>query len=239
MEAPSIQKSISQNSALSVASSASSTESARKRNPSDFEFGEVLGEGSYSTVILATQASNGKKYAVKVLDKFHIVREKKVKYVTIEKDVLQKLKHPLIVKLYYTFQDQASLYFVLEYCSNGDLLGLIKAKGRFDVQGAKFYGAEILKGLQIIHKNQILHRDFKPENILLNHKKHIKITDFGSAIMLDKVDAPDAGALDRRRSSFVGTAEYCSPELLNEQQCTASSDIWAFACILFQMLVGM
>jgi 3-phosphoinositide dependent protein kinase-1 len=239
MEAPSIQKSLSQNSALSVASSTSSTESARKRNPTDFEFGEILGEGSYSTVILATQASNGKKYAVKVLDKFHIVREKKVKYVTIEKDILQKLKHPLIVKLYYTFQDQASLYFVLEYCANGDLLGYIKAKGRFDSESAKFYGAEILKGLQVIHENQILHRDLKPENILLNHKNHIKITDFGSAIMLDKIEITQGDEKSQRRSSFVGTAEYCSPELLNEQRCTAASDIWALACIIFQMLVGM
>jgi serine/threonine protein kinase len=165
------------------------------------------------------------------------VKEKKVKYVTIEKEVLHKLSHPFVVRLYYTFQDAASLYFVLEYCPNGDILSLLRAKGRFSVLGTQFYIGEIIQGLEHIHESQILHRDIKPENILLDANWHIKITDFGSAKMLDQ-DTP-TGPESHKRASFVGTAEYCSPELLNDQKSSFSSDVWAVGCILYQFLVGM
>jgi 3-phosphoinositide dependent protein kinase-1 len=232
-----LQKTLSQSSQLSTASTSSSQSSQRKRNPLDFEFGRILGEGSFSTVLYAEEPAKGRSYAVKILDKRHIVKEKKVKYVTIEKEVLHKLSHPFIVRLYYTFQDAASLYFVLEYCPNGDILSLLRAKGRFSVPGTQFYIGEILQGLAYIHESQILHRDVKPENILLDTKWHIKITDFGSAKMLDQ-DTP-TGPETHKRASFVGTAEYCSPELLNDQRASFASDVWALGCILYQFLVGM
>jgi 3-phosphoinositide dependent protein kinase-1 len=238
MENYPLAKTLSQSSNVST-SSISSTDSNRKRNPADFVFGEIIGEGSYSTVLLATETVKNKKFAVKVLDKYHIIKENKVKYVTIEKDVLNALSSPFIVKLYYTFQDSSSLYFVLEYFPNGDLLNLIKKKGRFPQKSAVFYLAQISQGLDHIHSHRIIHRDLKPENILLDRNFHVKITDFGSAKFLDQIDPPGPeGAF--RRASFVGTAEYCSPELLNDSKATSqSSDIWALGCIFFQMLVGV
>ena len=136
----------------------------------------------------------------------------------------------------------------MEYCQGGDLLGLLKKYKRFDETATRFYGAEILKAVEYIHQNKILHRDLKPENIcklwvklivVLSAENHIKITDFGSAIMLDRLDIKEGKSVYTRRSSFVGTAEYCSPELLNDQRCMQKSDIWAIGCILFQMIVGM
>jgi 3-phosphoinositide dependent protein kinase-1 len=215
--------------------STSSTDS-RKKNPSDFEFGRILGEGSYSTVLYASEPFENKEYAVKVLDKGHIVKEKKIKYVTIEKDVLHKLKHPFCVKLYYTFQDSTSLYFVLEYCPNGDILGLLRKKGRFDSDGSVFYIAEIISAVEYIHSCKVIHRDLKPENILLDKDFHIKITDFGSAKILDKEDPNDQ---NQKRRSFVGTAEYCSPELLNREFSSYASDVWAIGCIFYQFVVGV
>ena len=98
-----------------------------RRSVTDFKFGKELGEGSYSTVILATDKITSKQYAVKVLDKRHIIKEKKVKYVNIEKHALNRLSDRLgIISLYFTFQDKDSLYFVLDYASNGELLTLIK-----------------------------------------------------------------------------------------------------------------
>jgi 3-phosphoinositide dependent protein kinase-1 len=97
----------------------------RKRSPKDFDFFEIIGEGSYSTVTHAREKSTGKEFAIKILNKKHIVKEKKIKYVNVEKSVLNKIHHhPLIVRLYYTFQDSYSLYFVLDLAKKGDLLGL-------------------------------------------------------------------------------------------------------------------
>ncbi|CAG8541732.1 10144_t:CDS:2, partial [Scutellospora calospora] len=100
--------------------------SVRKKGVNDFEFGKTLGEGSYSTVVFAIDRSSRREYAVKILEKKHIIKEKKVKYVNIEKNTLNKMNHPGIVRLYYTFQDQNSLYFVLDHAKNGELLTFIK-----------------------------------------------------------------------------------------------------------------
>ena len=98
-----------------------------KKGVKDFKFGRSLGEGSYSTVVAATDRSTLKEYAIKMLDKRHIIKEKKVKYVNIERDTLNRLgDHAGIVKLYFTFQDETTLYFVLDLAANGELLGFIK-----------------------------------------------------------------------------------------------------------------
>jgi Protein kinase domain len=105
-----------------------------KKGVKDFQFGRTLGEGSYSTVVAATDRSTLKEYAIKMLDKRHIIKEKKVKYVNIEKNTLNRLgDHPGIVKLYFTFQDETTLYFVLDLAVNGELLGFIKKVVSFDL----------------------------------------------------------------------------------------------------------
>jgi hypothetical protein len=105
-----------------------------KKGVKDFQFGRTLGEGSYSTVVAATDRSTLKEYAIKMLDKRHIIKEKKVKYVNIEKNTLNRLgDHPGIVKLYFTFQDETTLYFVLDLAVNGELLGFIKKACSSDV----------------------------------------------------------------------------------------------------------
>ena len=157
-----------------------------KKGVKDFEFGRTLGEGSYSTVLAATDRTTLREYAVKVLDKRHIIKEKKVKYVNIEKDTLNRLNdHPGIVRLYYTFQDERSLYFVLDLASNGELLGVLKSIGTFDEECTRFYGAQILDAIDYMHSRGVLHRDLKPENVLLDSHMHVKITDFGTGKILD------------------------------------------------------
>ncbi|KAI8804926.1 3-phosphoinositide-dependent protein kinase 1 [Cladochytrium replicatum] len=220
----------------------------RKRTPADFKFGRTLGEGSYSTVVLAHEPSTSRTYAVKILDKKHIVREKKIKYVNIEKDVLNRMAHSFVVRLYYTFQDRDSLYFVLEYAEHGDLLGLVRrcalgpaGGGGVGIEVARFYLGQLVEAVEYLHSNRVIHRDLKPENILLDSKFHIKVTDFGSAKILDQSSEPAPTAATpspSRRNSFVGTAEYCSPELLNDRAASEASDVWALGCILFQLLTS-
>ncbi|KTW28945.1 hypothetical protein T552_01575 [Pneumocystis carinii B80] len=222
-----------------------------KKSIKDFVLGRTLGEGSYSTVISARDKQTSKEYAIKILDKRHIIKEKKVKYVYIEKDTLNKLgNHPGIVQLYYTFQDERNLYFVLSLAANGELLGFVKHFGSLNEECTRYYGAQILDAVQYIHECGIIHRDLKPENVLLDDKMKIKITDFGTAKILqsplelnktnkdEKYDATDNNDKHHRANSFVGTAEYVSPELLMDKVAYKSSDIWAYGCIIYQLFVG-
>lgn len=217
-----------------------------KKGVKDFNFGQTLGEGSYSTVLAATDRQTLKEYAIKVLDKRHIIKEKKVKYVNIEKDTLNRLTdHPGVVRLYYTFQDERSLYFVLDLASGGELLGFLKRMTTFDEECTRFYGAQILDTIEYMHRRGVIHRDLKPENVLLDDKMHVKITDFGTAKILDTAKgSPGSSAFqpdsppDTRASSFVGTAEYVSPELLTDKNACKASDLWAFGCIVYQLLAG-
>ncbi|KAI1095228.1 kinase-like protein [Rostrohypoxylon terebratum] len=225
-----------------------------KKGVRDFSFGRVLGEGSYSTVYFATDRQTLKEYAIKVLEKKHIIKERKIKYVNIEKDTLNRLtEHPGIVRLYYTFQDENSLYYVLDLCNGGELLGVLKKTGTFDVECTRFFGAQILDAIEYMHSRGVIHRDLKPENVLLDDQLHVKITDFGTARLLSDPRAPqnaprleDTGTSSRgkdfdddsRAASFVGTAEYVSPELLTNKNACKASDLWAFGCIIYQLLAG-
>lgn len=215
-----------------------------RRTVKDFEFGKDLGEGSYSTVVLATDKITKKQYAVKVLDKRHIIKEKKVKYVNIEKHALNRLTGLNgIISLFFTFQDKDSLYFVLDFASNGELLGLIKTYGSLNEECTRHFGAQILGAIKNMHDNGIVHRDIKPENILLDDQFRIRITDFGTAKLLERKVNDESGEteeypVDVRAKSFVGTAEYVSPELLENKYCGKPGDIWAFGCILYQLIAG-
>jgi len=219
-----------------------------KKGVRDFSFGRVLGEGSYSTVMLATDRQTLKEYAIKILDKKHIIKEKKIKYVNIEKDTLNRLtEHPGIIRLYYTFQDSSSLYYVLDMASGGELLGVLKKIGSFNEECTRFYGAQILDAIEHMHDRGVIHRDLKPENVLLDDQMHIKITDFGTAKLLPDPREPRdpnkpqdyiADLELTRAKSFVGTAEYVSPELLTDKSACKASDLWAFGCIIYQLLTG-
>lgn len=215
-----------------------------RRTVKDFEFGKDIGEGSYSTVVLATDRHTSKQYAVKILDKRHIIKEKKVKYVNIEKHALNRLAGcPGVVSLFFTFQDKYSLYFVLDFAANGELLGLVKQYGTLNEECTRYFGAQILDAIRYMHENGVVHRDIKPENILLDSDYKIKITDFGTAKLLERKKNDDTGEdedypLDVRAKSFVGTAEYVSPELLDGKYCGKPGDIWAFGCILYQLIAG-
>ncbi|XP_001863432.2 3-phosphoinositide-dependent protein kinase 1 isoform X1 [Culex quinquefasciatus] len=236
------------------------TNNRAKRSDRDFIFGKVIGEGSFSVVYLAKDIHTSKECAIKVCEKQQIVREKKQDYVKREREALNRLSGISgFLNLYCTFQDPRNLYFVMTYARKGTLLKLLEKSRTFDVDCARFYSAEILLAIEHMHTNNIIHRDLKPENILLDENHHILIADFGSS-RLDDVE-PKCESSDeysdkddtesdsdelkahmkhskRKRGSFVGTAQYVSPEILKGRRSSKCSDLWSYGCIIYQMLTG-
>lgn len=196
-------------------------------------------------VYLAKEIRTNKEYAIKVCYKQHIIREKKQRAIMREKQILRILSarpHPFFIRLHSTFHDANKLYFVVTYAKNGELLPHIVKYGSFDVDVTRFYTAEIISALEHLHSLGIVHRDLKPENILLDERMHIQITDFGSAkiISRDFCDEVDIGEIELNgHNSFVGTAQYVSPEMLSDKSCSPSTDLWALGCIVYQMISGL
>lgn len=223
----------------------------RRRTAQDYQFGARIGEGSYSTVFLAVDVHTNKTFAIKVLSKKHIVKENKTKYVDIEKTTLHRLgqQHPGIVQLYYTFQDETRLFFVLDFAEYGELLSIVSKFGSLSEAVLRFYMLQIIDAVKFIHSKGVIHRDIKPENILVGYDFNLKITDFGAAKLIGDEDESGEEKIDYdvpeqlqdadRKGSFVGTAEYVPPELLKHNSCGFESDIWAIGCILFQFFNGV
>uniref|UniRef100_A0A7N0UKP5 non-specific serine/threonine protein kinase n=1 Tax=Kalanchoe fedtschenkoi TaxID=63787 RepID=A0A7N0UKP5_KALFE len=209
-------------------------------NIQNFELGKIYGVGSYSKVIRAKKKDTGVIYALKIMDKKFILKENKTAYVKMERIVLDQLNHPGIVQLCFTFQDTFSIYMGLESCEGGELFDQITRKGRLSEEEARFYAAEVVDALEYIHSMGLIHRDIKPENLLLTSDGHIKIADFGSVKPMEDSNItvlPNA-ASDDKACTFVGTAAYVPPEVLNSSPATFSNDLWALGCTLYQMLSG-
>ncbi|XP_037048923.1 3-phosphoinositide-dependent protein kinase 1 isoform X2 [Bradysia coprophila] len=220
------------------------TKSIKIRGVNDFRFGIAIGEGSFSTVYLAKDIHTSREYAIKVCEKSLILREKKQQYIKREREIMNKLSCvPGFVNLFCTFQDGKNLYFVMTYAKHGDLLPYINKVGSFDLKCTQFYAAELLLSLENMHKKGVVHRDLKPENILFDEKMHTLIADFGSAkaddIEDDEEEEVEFDEHRKRTNSFVGTAQYVSPEILTGQQASNSADIWALGCIIYQMISGL
>ncbi|KAK3228394.1 hypothetical protein Dsin_000275 [Dipteronia sinensis] len=206
----------------------------------DFELGKIYGVGSYSKVVRAKKKDSGTVYALKIMDKKFITKENKTAYVKLERIVLDQLDHPGVVRLFFTFQDTFSLYMALESCEGGELFDQITRKGRLSEDEACFYAAEVVDALEYIHSMGLIHRDIKPENLLLTTEGHIKIADFGSVKPMQdsRITVLPNAASDDKACTFVGTAAYVPPEVLNSSPATFGNDLWALGCTLYQMLSG-
>ncbi|EJT97419.1 Pkinase-domain-containing protein, partial [Dacryopinax primogenitus] len=175
-------------------------------------------------------------YAVKVLDKAHVTRWKQQGNrvdVQSERRALMRLSrpgHPGVVRLFWAMQDQTTLYFVLELCPKGDMTTVLRRLGSFSLPCARYYFAQITDAVLFIHSQGIIHRDLKPDNFLFTDAWRIKITDFGSAKVVDE------GA--SRRSSFVGSPQYVSPEILAHQPASYPTDLWSLGIVLYQLISG-
>jgi 3-phosphoinositide dependent protein kinase-1 len=209
---------------------------------SEFIVAEELGAGSYARVVRAVRRASGEEFALKVMNKAFLLREGKAEAARRERDTLAALRDaPGVLRLAFTFQDASSLYLGTELCAGGDLHAqLARRGGRAAPWEARFWVAQAALALAAVHAARCVHRDVKPENLLLTAAGHVRLCDFGSVRLLDAPPTPRAAGTRRRgAASFAGTAEYMAPELLDGAEATPAADFWALGCVLFQALVRL
>ncbi|KAF3289582.1 camp-dependent protein kinase catalytic subunit [Orbilia oligospora] len=193
----------------------------------DFNFQRTLGTGSFGRVHLVQSKHNLRFYAVKVLKKAQVVKMKQVEHTNDERRMLQRVKHPFLITLWGTFQDAKNLYMVMDFIEGGELFSLLRKSQRFPNPVAKFYAAEVALALDYLHSMNIIYRDLKPENLLLDRHGHLKITDFGFA-----KEVPDI------TWTLCGTPDYLAPEVVASKGYNKSVDWWSLGILIFEMLCG-
>jgi protein-serine/threonine kinase len=196
----------------------------------DFKHLKILGQGSFGKVVLVKNQNNNKLYAMKILDKKFIVKKNQVSHTQTERALLEKLKHPFIVKLNYAFQDSKRLYFLTEFLQGGELFFHLRRNSGYKEKAVRFYMCQILLALEYMHDNNYIYRDLKPENILIDKEGNIKLTDFG----LSKIMPPD----ETTTYTMCGTAEYLAPEILFGKGYDKTCDWFSFGVVLFEMFCG-
>ncbi|KAK9768681.1 cytochrome c oxidase subunit 1 [Basidiobolus ranarum] len=193
----------------------------------DFDLLQTLGTGTFGRVYLTRHIGTENYYAMKVLKKEVVVRLKQIEHINSEKQILSQIHFPFIVNLFCSFQDDNNLYMLLEYVIGGEVFSHLRRAGRFTNDMTRFYAAEIVLAIEYLHSKDIIYRDLKPENLLLDDRGHIKITDFGFAKVVED-----------RTWTLCGTPEYLAPEIIQSKGHGKSVDWWALGILIFEMLAG-
>ncbi|XP_071710173.1 probable serine/threonine protein kinase IREH1 [Rutidosis leptorrhynchoides] len=228
----------------------------------DFEIIKPISRGAFGRVFLAKKRTTGDLFAIKVLKKADMIRKNAVESILAERDILISVRNPFVVRFFYSFTCRENLYLVMEYLNGGDLYSLLRNLGCLDEDVARVYIAEVVLALEYLHSLRVVHRDLKPDNLLIAHDGHIKLTDFGlSKVGLinstDDLSGPAVSGTSllgehesqssisenqderRKKRSAVGTPDYLAPEILLGTGHGTSADWWSVGVILFELIVGI
>jgi len=192
---------------------------------------KMLGKGSFGQVYLVKKKNTGEYYAMKIQSKSMVIAQNLAKYVYTEKNVQSGIKHNFIVKLRCAFQTKTKLCMVMDYCKAGDLGHVLQRDGRLTESRARIYAAEILLAIEELHRHEIIYRDLKPDNVVLDEEGHAMLTDFG----LSKQGIKEADSTQ----SFCGSVAYLAPEVLRRSGHGRTVDWYLLGVLLYEMIVGM
>ncbi|GMH14081.1 hypothetical protein Nepgr_015922 [Nepenthes gracilis] len=227
-----------------------------------FEIIKPISRGAFGRVFLAKKRTTGDLFAIKVLKKADMIRKNAVESILAERDILISVRNPFVVRFFYSFTCRENLYLVMEYLNGGDLYSLLRNLGCLDEDVTRVYIAEVVLALEYLHSLHVVHRDLKPDNLLIAHDGHIKLTDFGlskvglinstddlsgpavSGTTLYGEDGSQLSASEqqqerRKKRSAVGTPDYLAPEILLGTGHGATADWWSVGVILFELIVGI
>jgi len=187
----------------------------------------ILGKGSFGSVYLV-KAPNNETYALKCVSKKIVLDTKQSKHIVSEKEVMEKMDHPFIIKLKSTYKDSKCVFFVLELCLGGELFGLIQNKGgALSERATRFYAASVVSIFAYMHKLDIIYRDLKPENLLVDAQGFLKLVDFGFAKQITG-------------STFTlcGTPDYLAPEIIRGTGHGKGVDWWCLGVFIYELVAS-
>ncbi len=186
-----------------------------------------LGSGSFGSVNLVKNKKNKYYYAIKALDLQQIKKENLEVCVELEKDVLLKIDHPFIMKMVKYLKNDSYIFFINEYIKGKELWEVIRDIGLLSKEQTQFYGGSILLAIDYLHKQKVIYRDIKPENVMVTVKGYIKIIDFGTV-----------KEIQDRTSTIIGTSHYMAPEITKGEGYSFQVDIWSIAICMYEFFCG-